>query len=104
MQKNLNINKDGKLEVEWSEGNHTSCYEPNWLRENCYTIKNSKKYVSPYDLWDCSLEKNLETIIINHKEIMETNDGLIKWLELLHHKGIAIIKNAPAKKSLLYLF
>ena len=26
---------------------------------------------------------------------METNDGLIKWLELLHHKGISIIKNAP---------
>ena len=70
--KNLNINKDGKLEVEWSEGNHTSYYDPNWLRENCYTIKNNKKYVSPYDLWDCSLEKNLDTIIINHNEIMDT--------------------------------
>ena len=96
----LKENKDGKLEVEWSEGNHTSYYDPNWLRENCYTIKNNKKYVSPYDLWDCSLEKNLETIIINHNEIMETNDGLIKWLELLHHKGIAIIKNAlPSEQT-----
>ena len=97
--KSLNVNKDGKLEVEWSEGNHTSYYDPNWLRENCYTIKNSKKYVSPYHLWDCLLEKNLETITINHNEIMDTNDGLIKWLELLHHKGIAIVKDAPTHEK-----
>ena len=96
---NLNINKEGKLEVEWSEGNHTSYYDPNWLRENCYTIKNSKKYVSPYNLWDSSLEKNLETIIINHNEVMDSNNGLVKWLELLHHKGIAIIKNAPTEEK-----
>ena len=37
------INKDGKLMIEWSEGNHTSYYEPKWLREkliNCgnYTM------------------------------------------------------------------
>ena len=97
--KSLSVNKDGKLEVEWTEGNHTSYYDPNWLRENCYTIKNNKKYVSPYDLWDCSLEKNLERITINHNEIMDSNHGLIKWLELLHHKGIAIIKNAPTEEK-----
>ena len=37
-----NINSDGKLEIKWSEGEHISCYEPSWLRENCYTIKNKK--------------------------------------------------------------
>ena len=25
--KNYNINKDGKLEIEWSEGNHTSSFD-----------------------------------------------------------------------------
>ena len=40
--KNYNINKDGKLEFEWSEGNHTSYFDLNWLRDNCYTIKNKK--------------------------------------------------------------
>ena len=93
--KKLNINKEGKLEVEWSEGDHTSYYDPHWLRENCYTIKNNKKYVSPYQLWDSSLESNLDTVTIDHKEIMDTEEGLIKWLELLHYKGIAIIKGAP---------
>jgi len=97
--KNYNINKDGKLEIEWSEGNHTSYFDLNWLRDNCYTIKNKKKYISPYKLWDSSLEKNLETIQIEHDEIINSEAGLIKWLELLHYTGIAIVKNAPVEKN-----
>ena len=94
-----NINKEGKLEIEWSEGNHISYYDPKWLRENCYTIKNNKKYISPYQLWDCSLQENLKSICIEHDEIIGSDEGLIRWLELLHHKGIAIVKNAPTEKE-----
>ena len=46
--KNFKINDDGKLEIEWSEGDHTSYYDPKWLRENCYTLKSKQKYVSPF--------------------------------------------------------
>ena len=93
------ISSDGKLEIEWSEGDHTSYYDPKWLRENCYTLKNKQKYVSPYKLWDSSLEKNLNSIQIDHDEIVNSDDGLIKWLELLHYTGIAIVKNAPVEKN-----
>ena len=41
--KQFKINAEGKLEIEWSEGNHTSYYDQKWLRENCYTINNKKK-------------------------------------------------------------
>ncbi len=95
--KKCKINDDGKLEVVWSAGNHTSYYDQEWLRKNCYTINNKKKYLSPYQLWNCSLQKNLESISIEHDEIIETEEGLIKWLELLHYKGIAIVKNSPTK-------
>ena len=100
--KKYNVNTDGKLEIEWNEGKHKSCYEPSWLRKNCYTLKNKKKYTSPYQLWDGSLGKNLNSINIEHDEIINSDEGLIKWLELLHHKGIAIVKNSPiGKKSAL---
>ena len=97
--KKYNVNKEGKLEIEWSEGNHISYYDPKWLRENCYTIKNKKKYVSPYEIWDNSLSNNLKSINIDHDEIINSKQGLIRWLELLHHKGIAIVKNAPIEKN-----
>ncbi len=97
--KNYSVKEDGKLEIEWSEGDHTSYYDPNWLRENCYTIKNKQKYVSPYKLWDSSLQKNLKSIQIDHDEIINSDEGLVKWLELLHYTGIAIVKNAPIGKN-----
>jgi len=97
--KQFKINEEGKLEIEWNEGNHTSFYDQKWLRENCYTINNKKKYISPYDLWDNSLNSKLTTIQIEHDEIMNSDKGLIKWLELLHYKGIAIVKNAPLEKK-----
>ena len=97
--KNYSVKEDGKLEIEWSEGDHTSYYDPNWLRENCYTIKNKQKYVSPYKLWDSSLQKNLKSIQIDHDEIINSDEGLVKWLELLHYTGIAIVKNAPIEKN-----
>jgi len=104
VSKNLNakefkINEEGKLEIEWSEGNHISYYDPKWLRENCYTLKSKQKYISPYELWNSSLEKNLDAISINHDEILKSEEGLIKWLELLHYKGIAIVKNTPIEKE-----
>ena len=97
--KKCKINDDGKLEVVWSEGNHTSYYDQEWLRKNCYTINNKKEYLSPYQLWDCSLQKSLKSISIEHDEIIESKEGLIKWLELLHHKGIAIVKNSPTEEK-----
>tara|TARA_B100001173_G_scaffold307250_1_gene315457 strand:+ start:295 stop:1419 length:1125 start_codon:yes stop_codon:yes gene_type:complete len=97
--KNYTINKEGKLEIEWNEGNHTSYYDPKWLRENCYTLKNKAKYVSPYTLWDSSLQNDLESISIDHEEIISSDEGLIKWLELLHKKGIAIVKNSPTENE-----
>jgi len=97
--KQFKINGEGKLEIEWNEGNHTSYYDQKWLRENCYTINNKKKYISPYVLWDNSLNSKFSTIQIEHDEIMDSDKGLIKWLELLHYYGIAIVKKAPIEKK-----
>ena len=31
--------------------------------------------------------------------IISSEEGLVKWLELLHYKGIAIVYNAPVEKN-----
>ena len=97
--KNFKVNDAGKLVIEWNEGDHTSYYEPDWLRENCYTLKSKKKYISPYRRWNSSLQTDLVSISIDHDEIISSDKGLVKWLEILHHKGIAIVKNTPIKKE-----
>ena len=93
------INNEGKLEIKWNEGNHISYFEPSWLRSHCYTINKSKKYISPYKLWDKSLLEKFNDISIECEEIMESEESLIKWLEVLIQYGISIVKNAPTKKN-----
>ena len=95
--KEYKINPEGKLEIEWSEGNHTSFYDPKWLRKNCYTLK--EKYVSPYQLWDSKLNSNLESISIDYENIMQSDEVLIQWINLLHEKGFSIVKNSPTEKK-----
>jgi len=97
--KDFKINDDGKLVIKWNEGDHTSYYDPKWLRENCYTLKSKQKYTSPYKLWNNSLQSDLSSISVEHNEIISTDQGLIKWLEILHYKGIAIVKNTPIEKE-----
>ena len=97
--KDCKISDDGKLVIKWSEGDHTSYYDPKWLRENCYTLKSKKEYISPYKLWNSTLQNNLGSISIEHDEIVSSDQGLIKWLEILHYKGIAIVKNTPIEKE-----
>ena len=97
--KKFKINNEGKLVIEWSEGNHISYYDPKWLRKNCYTLKNKKKYTSPYKLWNSSLKNKLSKISIEHDEIISSDQGLTKWLEILHYEGIAIVKNTPIEKN-----
>jgi len=97
--KNFKINDQGKLVIEWSEGDHTSYYDPKWLRENCYSLKSKKKYISPYKFWNNSLQYDLGAISIEHDEIISSDKGLIKWLEILHYKGIAIVRNTPIEKE-----
>jgi gamma-butyrobetaine dioxygenase len=91
------INSEGNLQIKWSEGDHTSFYNPIWLRKNCYTLK--EKYTSPYKLWDSKLNSNLDSISIDYKEVIRNDESLIQWLDLLHEKGFSIIKNSPTEKK-----
>ena len=93
------INKNGNLEIYWSEDNHRSCYDVKWLKKHCYTQKNKNTYKSPYKLWDSRFEKYLKKIKIEHEDIMQSDEALIKWLELLNKYGISIVKNAPIKNK-----
>lgn len=93
------INKDGNLIILWNENNHKSIFQSKWLRSQCYTKKNKQKFISPYKLWDSSIEKNIDRLIFDYNKIINFEDSLLDWLEILHSYGIAIVKNSPTKKN-----
>ncbi len=88
-----------KLNIDWSEGDHSSKFNLKWLRDHCYTEINNRKYKSPYVFWDGKLKKNLKKIIVDHNSVIKNDKNLSKWLNLLHTYGFALIKNAPTSKK-----
>ena len=96
---NYIINKEGNLEIDWSEGDHHSCFDSQWLRNHCYTIKSNKRFKSPHTLWDNNLNDNLKSCSIEYEEIINDDLGLIKWLEQLNSLGLSIIKNSPIEEN-----
>ena len=95
--KNFTLNDEGDLIVMWSEDDHQSIFTSKWLRDNCYTLKN--KYISPYNLWDSSMQKKINFLEIEYEEIINSDLVLQNWLNLLHSYGLAIVKNAPKEKQ-----
>ena len=96
---NCSIKKNGNLFIKWSENNHESIFQNRWLRDNCYTINNKSDCFSPYKLWDSSLQENMDNLIIDYSEIINSDKILLNWLQILHSYGIAIIKNSPIKEK-----
>jgi gamma-butyrobetaine dioxygenase len=93
------ISEDNSLSIKWSEGDHSSNYSNEWLRKNCYTLKNSAPYKTPYQLWDQSIQNSIEKIQINCDEIMNSDEGVTRYLEQLHYYGISLVQNAPTSKK-----
>ena len=96
--KSFTISEDNSLSIKWSEGDHSSDYSYEWLRKNCYTLKNSTPYKTPYQLWDQSIQNNIKKIQIDCDEIMSSDEGITKYLEQLHYYGISLVQNAPTSK------
>ena len=96
---NCIINKDGNLLIEWSEKKHKSIFNKNWLRKNCYTIKNKNTFSPSYKLWDSTIQENLNDLIFDHNSIINSDKNLLNWLEMLNLYGITIIKNSPNFKD-----
>ena len=88
-----------KLNINWSEGDHTSKFNLKWLRDHCYTEINNRKYKSPYIFWDGKLKKNLKKIIVDHNSVIKNDKFLSKWLNLLHTYGFALIKMHQLAKN-----
>ena len=97
--KSFTISEDNSLSVKWSEGDHSSNYSYEWLRKNCYTLKNSAPYKTPYQLWDQSIQNNIEKIQIECDEVMSSDEGVTRYLEQLHYYGISLVQNAPTSKK-----
>ena len=92
-------NLDKILNLKWSVNNHISNYDLKWLRNNCYTEKNLKKYKSPYTLWDKKFVNNIKKVTFEHDVILKNDKQFKNWLNTIYSYGFAIVENAPIESN-----
>ena len=84
-----------QLNVKWSDG-HLSQYKLEWL-EKMYNIPSTS---SPYDvltdyqIWD---SKSFQNGIpqISYKSVIESDEGVKRWIDNIKKYGFGIIGNCP---------
>ncbi|KAI9339288.1 hypothetical protein BDR26DRAFT_803183, partial [Obelidium mucronatum] len=77
--------------------NHTSDFDIDWLRSNSYNpsvaFPSDNVQKRTYNLWGSEIQKNLPTA--DYDKIMDGDEGLAEWLNLIDKFGIAFVKGVP---------
>lgn len=93
----------GNIEITWSHENHSSVFEPNWLRQYSYSSPTTPAPSvaipsSRLTLWDrATIESNLP--VMEYAELANDDKGVLKWLTLLERFGVAVVRGTPVEKD-----
>ncbi|XP_035216628.1 gamma-butyrobetaine dioxygenase-like isoform X2 [Stegodyphus dumicola] len=100
--KSYHLTENGKLKIVWPDGDgeHVSFYDPQWLHKYGKGFElDSYDYVHdslpPMVTWNGETIKKIMPEI-SYKEVMETEQGLKTWLEMIYKYGLAILKGLQA--------
>ncbi|XP_035216627.1 gamma-butyrobetaine dioxygenase-like isoform X1 [Stegodyphus dumicola] len=103
--KSYHLTENGKLKIVWPDGDgeHVSFYDPQWLHKYGKGFElDSYDYVHdslpPMVTWNGETIKKIMPEI-SYKEVMETEQGLKTWLEMIYKYGLAILKDVPCEKG-----
>lgn len=101
--------EQGELVITWPEmaeagtpgisRTHESRFNASWLRRFCYEDWARDGQKTQIETWTARIGNNRPTI--DHSAIMETDEGLLTWLQYLRRYGFAIVRNAPQQEGVV---
>jgi len=91
------VTEDG-VEVTWSDG-HTSFQAADWLIERAFEPHQRVKRDRVHRLKRQAWPEKLPTV--EYEEIMNTEQGLLRWLHLLETHGLVLVTSAPRETGVV---
>lgn len=82
------------LRIVWNHGGHESFYSYDWLHRHSYSPVLERPTEEPQTLWGKEIMEQLPTI--QYDEVMGSDEGVGKWLTMIHKFGISFVENTPA--------
>jgi gamma-butyrobetaine dioxygenase len=96
----VSLNGDGRLHITWANDSHQSNYDPGWLYNNAYEFEARKSRNFQPTLWTTETLRNFLPEV-QYEAVMDSDDGLLKWLRLLNDYGFAIVRNVPTEPGMV---
>lgn len=106
----LEVTADGDLLIDWpavaGAWEHRSIYGAAWLHKHgqcfardAFDVNEEHVHVRPpLELWDrTAIWKRFPDV--SYHELMQSDEGLFRWLDMLHKHGIAIIRGVPTNSN-----
>lgn len=86
------LSHDGDVSVTWNDG-HQSCFAADWLRRHCYSeTARRERRLAPVT-WAGGPDAGPPRA--DHDAIMETDAGLLAFLEILRDRGCCVVTGMP---------
>jgi gamma-butyrobetaine dioxygenase len=95
--KNVLVEVDGSLGVEWLPDGHRSTYAATWLREHCYSETARRERRHNPVLWDAALQEALPET--SYDTCFGDDAGLHYLLGLIRDRGFAIVHGVPGSRE-----
>ncbi|MGD9744372.1 MAG: TauD/TfdA family dioxygenase [Dongiaceae bacterium] len=94
------LGADGALELLWPSTKldarpHRSRFDPAWLRYHAPEEQRRRREAERSASWDATIAGRLPRI--TYDEMMQTDEGLARWLEALLDPGVVLMTGAPAR-------
>lgn len=84
--------KANSLFIPWSDG-HETHFDLAWLRDHCYSDPSLENRHESLNFWNAEISRALPEIDFN--TIMNSDGGLLNWLDMMVEYGFTLVRNAP---------
>lgn len=104
--KSYHVTDEGNLKIVWPQNDgsdHVSQYDSEWLHKygkgfELDVYDSVHDNLPPMMTWNAEKIKEIKPEI-TYKEVMETDEGLKKWLEMMYKFGLVIMRDVPREKN-----
>ena len=96
------LDTSGRLVVVWGHDGHRSCFEPQWLRDHCYSLTERERRRHRPRLWDSSLNPALPAF--DYQRMMEDDSVRLEVFEQVRDLGFSRVRRAPTTSRCLQDF